>query len=359
MRFRPFLKRTFKTALAAIVITVAAFVTSVFLIIVLVIVAIGVVSRNTDARAILEEYEYVFGNERSRNKIASIPVSGFILGDEQDASGLFDVLSESVTYGYNIKSELMDLANNSDVAGVILEIHSPGGTIYGSKAIADGVAYYREKTGKPTMSFIAGLAASGGYWAAVSTDTLYADTGSVLGSIGIVSGPFKYYDQPIAEDGGIFSGGVVTNRGIQTLTITAGKYKDMGNPYRKLTDEEILALQRMADSVYEDFVNYVSVRRGIERSVLVNDVGALVFDPKAAGALKLVDGVLNREESYARIAQRLGFTEGEYQVVRRRREAGLIDILIGAAQGSALNFRACPVLHGVLAYYGTFTDICR
>jgi protease IV len=107
--------------------------------------------------------------------------------------------------------------------GVVLEINSPGGAICGARAIADDVSYYRSKAKKPIYAHVEGLAA---YWAASAADKVIADYGSDIGSIGVIMGPFKYYNTVVNEDSGLFDGGVITQNGIESVSITAGKPKD-------------------------------------------------------------------------------------------------------------------------------------
>jgi protease-4 len=134
-------------------------------------------------------YSTVFGS--GYNTLLSIQVSGMIIGSEQDSAGGF---SADYTSGYSVKEKLLAAAEDDTISGVVLEVNSPGGTIYGARAIADGVTGYKEKTGKPVYTYVEGQAASGGYWAAAATDEIIADYGSDIGSIGVIMGPFQYYD---------------------------------------------------------------------------------------------------------------------------------------------------------------------
>ena len=304
------------------------------------------------------QYTTESGDHLASNKILSVKVNGLILGDNTEAD-LFGFLSQGVTYGYEVKQELMEAVNDPNIKGVIVEINSPGGTIYGSRAIADGISYYRTKTGNPVSVFISGLAASGGYMAGVTADSMYADHGSTIGSIGVILGPIKYYDGVVSE-GGLLQGEVVTENGIESTFITAGKSKDMGNPYRRLTREEQDALQQMVNSEYQGFVSFVSQHRKINRDTLVNSVGALIYDNATATRYNLIDGTKNQQQAVEAVAKKAGVLS-DYQVVGKITELGFFEYLFGAQafyKKPQTTASSCVPTQGVLAYHGDLNIFC-
>jgi len=143
-----------------------------------------------------DDFDFVYGDEGNHNKLLSIPIRGVILGEEPDETSIFGNLG--IVYGYSIKETLRDAAKDSSIDGIILELETPGGTIFGSQAIADGVREYREKTGKPVLAFVAGISASGGMYSMAGADLILADHGSLLGSIGVTMGAFEYLGRVIA-----------------------------------------------------------------------------------------------------------------------------------------------------------------
>lgn len=306
-----------------------------------------------------QRLEVTYGDSESSNVLLSVPVAGVILGNKSDLSDPLGILSESIVLGYDIKEQLYEAADDDDIKGIILEINSPGGTIYGSKAIADGVAYYKEKTHKPVLAFISGMGASGAYWVAASADSILADQGSIVGSIGVITGPFKYYDSVVAEDGGAFTGGVVTQRGIETTFISAGRSKDLGNPYRRLTPDEIAALQTMVNNDYNRFVSYVSSHRPIEESVIKEKLGALIFDTQSALGNTLIDKESNREEAYEELAKQANISGSDYKVVSQPEEAGFLKTILGSKLGvSGGTSNLCSLTKGSLVYYGSAFELC-
>ncbi|HYD35725.1 MAG TPA: S49 family peptidase [Vitreimonas sp.] len=328
------------------------------------LILLGSLAGSTDSSDVVEnELAYHSGDRDSSNKILSIPINGLILGDKDELEGLGGLFSDlGVSYGYEIKEQLYEAAENDDIKGVILEINSPGGTIYGSQAISDGVKYYRDQTKKPVISFINGLAASGGYWAAAAGDSIVADYGTSIGSIGVITGPFKYYNGVTSENAGILGGGVVTQQGIETFYITAGEHKDLGNPYRKMSETEVRNLQQAVNNEYEGFVTHVASHRKIEANHIKNTIKALIYDPSSALQLKLIDQVANRETAYEHVAKGAHLPEGRYQVVREESPADFVETIL---KSQLLSFSAshqrqqiCSVSSQILAYHGNVVDLC-
>ncbi len=309
-----------------------------------------------------DDYKSVYGDEGNRNKLLSVPIRGVILGEEPGETSIFGSLG--VVYGYSIKETLREAADDSSIDGIILELETPGGTIFGSRAIADGVREYQERTGKPVLAFVAGISASGGMYSMAGADLILADHGSLLGSIGVTMGAFEYWDGLIATEGGLFGGGVTTSEGIEFQPITAGRGKDMGAPYRRLTEEERRILQQGVDNAYTDFVRLVSEGRDIPETDIRQKIGALVYDNKTAEELGLIDGTANRHEAYAEAARLAGLDGDDWQVIREKGGAGLFSGLFGLGdddepEAAATGARGiCFPANTILAYYGDVIALC-
>jgi protease-4 len=328
-----------------------------FIALVVIGLALGGGASDTTSASGLQR-ENVYGN--GTNELLSLKITGPILGEPDESP--FALAGE--TYGYDIKKQLIEAVDENNIKGVVLEINSPGGTIYGAHAIADGVKYYKDKTHKPVYAYIQGVGASGAYWAAVATDRIYADFGSDIGPIGVIMGPFQYYDKPLSIDGGLFGGGVVTQNGIESLNITAGKSKDVGSPYRRLTPDEIYQLQQQVNNDYDVFVGYVSERRSIPEATIRGQIGAMAYDNKTAKSLHLIDETASREDVYNALAEKAG-VKADFEVTREKTKSGFWSTLLGAVTGkpakqasSSQTPGACTISTLHLAYAGNITDLC-
>lgn len=304
--------------------------------------------------------EFVYGDKGSPNRLLSIPVQGVILGEEPDETSIFG--DPGVVYGYEIKEKLAEAAKDDDIDGVILEFETPGGTIFGSRAIFDGIREYQETTGKPVLAFVAGLSASGGMYGMAPADLILADHGSLLGSIGVTMGAFEYWDGLVATDGGIFGGGVTTSGGIEFQPITAGRSKDVGAPYRRLTEQERAELQQSVDDLYDDFVTLVAEARDIPEATIRNQIGAMVYANKQAEEFGLIDGTANRQAAYERAAELAGLAERSWQVIRDSDDISLFGGLLGSSDNEPAETSdrsgICFPAHTVLAYYGDPIALC-
>lgn len=345
-----------KSTVAAGCFGVASIIAFVIPLIVLIAI-IGAAASDDD-----DDYTFAYGDEGNRNKLLSVPIRGVILGEEPDETSIFGSLG--VVYGYSIKETLREAAKDSSIDGIVLELETPGGTIFGSQAIAAGVREYQERTGKPVLAFVAGISASGGMYSMAGADLILADHGSLLGSIGVTMGAFEYWDGLIATEGGLFGGGVTTSGGIEFQPITAGRGKDMGAPYRRLTDEERRVLQQGVDNAYADFVQLVSDGRGIPESDIREKIGALVYDNKTAEDLGLIDGTANRHEAYAEAARLAGLEGDNWQVVREKGGAGIFSGLFGLGRDDKPEATVdstrgiCFPANTILAYYGDVIALC-
>lgn len=258
----------------------------------------------------------VVGEPGADISLVAVPVRGVILGEDTSGGGsLFSPVD--VTYGYTVAEELAELAEDDSVDGVILEVDSPGGTIFGSRAIADAVTAYQEATDNPVIAYVSGISASGGVYSMAGADAIYADHGTLIGSIGVIFGPFTTYDDVRAIDGGLLGGGVTTEGGIDVEFLTAGRSKDFGNPYRPMTDEERAVLQEGLDDAYADFVNHVSEGRDIPAADIEKELGALIFGEQQAVANGLIDGIANRDATYALAAEAAGLSGAQTFKVER------------------------------------------
>jgi protease-4 len=313
------------------------------------------------------DYTYVWGNRESENRLLLIPIEGIILGSPSfDFSSALDWMG--VTYGYEIQEMLKKAAEKEDVKGIFLHLQTPGGTIYGSMAIHEGIKAYQKTTGKPVLAYIEGLSASGGVMAMSGANAIYADYGSAVGSIGVIGGALDYFNQPTATEGGLFGGGIVTKGGIERTIITAGRGKDLGNPFRKATPEEIQNLQKGVNNAYDGFVNHMAENRKIDPAVIREKMGAQIFDNQTAQEMGLIDGTLNRNASMAKLAEMAGLGN-DFQIVHPRRERNRFweDFLLTLGRENFYQARVkaakrdiCMAIVRVpLVYYGDWEGICR
>ncbi len=313
-------------------------------------------------------YRYISGDQESDNRLLTLSVEGLILGAPPKDFGL-SFHFPGITYGYVIQDMLKDATEDESIKGILLHMQTPGGTIFGAKAIFDGIKAYQQATQKPIVAYIEGISASGGVMAMVGADAIYADYGSLIGSIGVIGAALMYYDKPTATEGGLLGGGIVTQGGIEQTLVFAGRGKDLGNPFRRPSEEEVKVLQNGVDIEYGNFVRHVAENRNMGETVIRQQMGAHIFDNKIAQQYGLIDGTLNRDDSLAKLAK-LAQVGDDFQVVSpETNRSNFLGQLLKALRGHSSSLKLqqqtvkhdmCNALMGVpLAYYGDVTTLCR
>lgn len=182
------------------------------------------------------------------------------------------------------------------IKAVVLRINSPGGTAAGSQEIASEI----KKMTKPVVASIGDVGASGAYWIASACDRIVCNPSSSLGSIGVI------ITIPSFEE-------LFKKLGIKYVVISKGKFKDLGNPARELTDEERKLLEQHADKVYQQFIDAVADNRGIPRATVEKLATGEVFLGEDAVELGLADQTGNFNDA-VELAADLANIEGEPEI---------------------------------------------
>ena len=308
--------------------------------------------------------QYAYGSEGSSNVLVSVPIHGVILSGTA-ADPLQSLFGQSYADGEQIKEQLRYLASDETVDGVILEIDSPGGMITASKAIADGIEYYRATSKKPIIAHINGTGASGAYWAASATDAIYAEQGSEAGSIGVILGPLVTLNNVVSYNG------ISTETPIGFKYYTAGRSKDLGSPFRAVTPEEDAFLNQQIGVEYEKFVSHVADSRSISADVIKREIGALAYGTDDAERLKLIDGMKSKEEAFDTLASKAKVSD-DFRVMRVDTSSDFFGSLFSAkkfiqsirmseSDKSAGRLRFCEtnLLDKPLVFAGDIQSVCR
>ena len=230
--------------------------------------------------------------------------------DEFIGSSVLQYVTEDFAWVYAASVAMAD-----DYAGVVLLMDTPGGSISGSRAIADAIVRYQERTGKKVVAYVQAMAASGGMYAMAPADLIISDHGTLIGSIGVIMGPFEYYRDVTGLTGNILTSGVITTGGITHEYLTQGTGKDFGNPFREMSEQERATYTNGIGIEYQAFVDYVAQHRGIPADRIVNELGAYLFDPQTAIDKGLVDEIMGRPDGFLRAAEVSGVDPSDTKVV--------------------------------------------
>ncbi len=203
-------------------------------------------------------------------------------------------------------------ADNPDVAALVLRLNSPGGSVVG----ADEIYHALRVTQKPVVAFLREVAASGAYYISMVAGHIVANPSSLTGSIGVI-GQF-----PNAE-------ALMEKIGVQVTTIKSGKSKDIGNPFRAMSDAEQAIFQGIVDETYGRFVDIVARGRNLPEEQVRKLADGRIYTGQKALEVGLVDA-LGYQQDALEAAARLGGIDGEPRVLHYRRRGGFLD-LIGAS----------------------------
>jgi protease IV len=223
-------------------------------------------------------------------KIVIIELAGFI-SEKESGSGFRQTPSTVVL----IKEALQKAAEERDVAGIILRINSPGGTVTASDIIHHEIVGFRKKTKLPVYAVITGIGASGGYYAAAGCDEISAHPTAVTGSIGVVLMKFQVT-------------GLMEKIGVSEQTVKSGIHKDILSPFRPGTPVEDGLLQEIIDQMHRRFVEVVQNRPGstLDKCRVEKLADGRLYTAEQALNVGLIDRVEYLDETIIRMKQRLG-----------------------------------------------------
>lgn len=177
----------------------------------------------------------------------------------------------------SIIKQLNDFRTDKSIAGILVKINSPGGATAPSQEIYHEVLRIK-KENKPLVVSMGDMAASGGYYIASPAKCIFADPGTLTGSIGVI------LTVPLYKD-------LANKIGVQMRTLKAGKFKDIANNYRVMSDGEEQILQSLLDDTHDQFIEDVARARGIDRDSIKNLADGRIFTGRQAQALGLVDSL--------------------------------------------------------------------
>ncbi len=240
------------------------------------------------------------------------------LDDGKEKIALVEI-SGQITDSREIVRQLSKYRRDDDIKAILLRINSPGGAVAPSQEIYDEVLRVRADN-KKIYASMGSLAASGGYYIAVAADRIFANPGTLTGSIGVIMA-FANAEK------------LMEKIGLEPQVVKSGKYKDVGSPARKMTAEERIYLQRVVDDVHQQFIDTVVQGRNITPKQARKLADGRVFTGRQALELKMVDEMGGLEDVIVKLGEAVGI-EGRPRVVWEEPPKGFLEWLM---QGSLPN----------------------
>jgi protease-4 len=201
--------------------------------------------------------------------------------------------------------QLSKYADNASIKAIVLRINSPGGGVASSQEIYEEVIRVRS-TGKLVVASMGSVAASGGYYVASGTDRIFANAGTVTGSIGVIV--------QLAN-----ASQLLHKIGIESTAITSGPFKDSGNPTRSLSSEERQVFQGLVNDVYQQFIEAVAQGRNLPLEEVRQAADGRIYTGRQAQALRLIDDLGSLHDDIRYAAAKIGIA-GKPKLVQEVRE---------------------------------------
>jgi protease-4 len=201
--------------------------------------------------------------------------------------------------------QLSRYGDDPAIEAVVLRINSPGGGVASSQEIYEEVKRVRS-TGKLVVASMGSVAASGGYYVASVADHIFANAGTVTGSIGVIV--------QLAN-----ASELLHKIGIESTSITSGPFKDSGNPTRPLGPEERQVFQGLVDDVYQQFIEAVAQGRNLPVDEVRQAADGRIYTGRQAKDLRLIDELGSLHDAIRYAAARIGIV-GKPKLVQEGKE---------------------------------------
>jgi len=214
-------------------------------------------------------------------------------------------------------SIISEATKDESIKTVVIDVDSPGGAVGASQEIYRAIEKLREK--KPVIVSMGNVAASGGYYISAPANVIYANPGTITGSIGVI---IQHVD--VSE--------ILNKFGVKVNTIKSGANKDILYPTKPLLPEQKALLEKTVMDVYDQFLDAIVRYRPIKKDVLKSYADGRVFSGNEAKALGLVDKIGNIQDAILE-AKKLGKLEEDAPVIELKPKKPLLDELMNSKFG--------------------------
>jgi protease IV len=228
-----------------------------------------------------------------RPKLLLVDISGLISGKERSGA-----LKEKPSLVADVKEILQKAEKDKDIAGVILRINSPGGTVAASDIILHELLAFKARKKVPLYACITGIGTSGGYYIATAADEISAHPTAITGSIGVIIMRFNVE-------------GLLAKIGVSGTAVKSGDLKDIMSPFRPATPEEEKIMQTIITTLYQRFLDIVLARPGtpLTRPELVQLADGRIFTAEQALAARLIDRVGYLDDAVTALKKKLNLEQ--------------------------------------------------
>lgn len=248
-------------------------------------------------------------------------------GDMQvtgEGFGVVEVLGP-IMDGKEAVEQLEEFERNDNIKGIIVRVDSPGGAVAPSQEIYRAVLRAREK--KKVVISMGSTAASGGYYIACAGDRIFANPGTVTGSIGVIT-QFTNFEE------------LLDVAPVDVNTVTSGEYKDTGNPFRKFTEDDRAFFKQLVMNIYDQFVRDIAAARKMDEEEVRALADGRVYTGEQAKENGLVDELGGLREASEYLAKEVGIKDDKIELIYPPSDDEELfrKLLQGATQGATQGF---------------------
>jgi len=215
-----------------------------------------------------------------------------------------------------VVQQLKKFGDDDSIKAIILHVNSPGGGVAASEEIYREVKRVRDEKHKRIVSSIETVGASGAYYISAAANKIYADNGSIVGSIGVISQWTNYGD-------------LLHWAKLKQETLKVGEYKDTGDPTREMTPAERAYLQSLIDNMYGQFVEVVAEGRHAKTADIKAIADGRVWTGQEALSLHLIDQIGDFQAVVEDTAKSVGIRGEPTLVHPEKNRQTLLDLLFG------------------------------
>jgi len=235
----------------------------------------------------------------------------------------------------DIIRQIKEFREDKRIRGIVVRIDSPGGAVGPSQEIYDEVLKTR-KSGKTVYASMGTLGASGGYYIASSADRVFANPGTLTGSIGVIMA-FSNIE------------GLMDKIGLRPEVIKAGEYKDTGSPVRRMSIKERSLLQGVVADVHQQFIEAIAEGRKLPVEEIRKIADGRIFTGRQAYRLQLIDQLGGLQASIDHLAKKVGIS-GSPKIIRKKKRINFLDWVLNAAINQPVIKKYLPTSHSPLQY---------
>jgi protease IV len=218
-----------------------------------------------------------------------------------------------ITQSRSLIKTLNSYKNNPHIKAIVIRIDSPGGGVAPSQEIYEELIKAREN--KFIIASMGSVAASGGYYIACAAHKIFANPGTITGSIGVII-EFANIEELLGKIG------------LKSVVVKSGKYKDILSPTRELGKDERDLIQGVIDSIQGQFIDAVSLGRNIPRVKIAEIADGRIFSGEQAKSLGLVDELGNLDDAIKSAADKTGISGEPDVIYPEKKRPSILDYVI-------------------------------